>query len=443
MRSNLAIQLIVLSVLLLGLRGDSGGADTQIAAERVTIRLADNSTISGTIEQVDDAGVRFLTDAGNRVFFRREEISAQDAGIIWKIADKGSTDPGRPSTWLAPEEGVRVTKGDETMEGRVTEEDKLKIRIKRAGSLYEYEKAGVKIERPVWISPFDIDPQEAHARLMREQPPRTQYEHKMLADYLMSKNLKDLAEQHYWQYEVLKRKGPQSRLYEDLQDWRQKVQDAKAKEELFAIGRDLLDEQYEAALEKLEKVGSTRADMAGVSEFGHIKQQLSSLREIAIQQRVINSYLGIMDSLLEVTAANRRLGYAESLAYILARLPKDVLQRVADKFGMDEESVQRVWDSRNGGVLFETSYEGGTWLIESPETGDREKWWAEAGNSARYYTLKSAYVEQAMKVVRAFHKECPVCGGLGKVEARISDVTDRGICRSCRGLGKVRVVIYR
>jgi hypothetical protein len=111
---------------------------------------------------------------------------------------------------------------------------------------------------------------------------------------------------------------------------------------------------------------------------------------------------------------------------------------------MEANTVRQVWDSRPRGNVGTADYGRGTWLVEMPQAGNIEKWWNAASNMERFNVLLGVCAEQNLRVVLKTHKNCPTCGGGGRVKpgGALPAFPSNGQCTDCMGLGKSRVVVY-
>jgi hypothetical protein len=117
-------------------------------------------------------------------------------------------------------------------------------------------------------------------------------------------------------------------------------------------------------------------------------------------------------------------------------MANETVKIIKSKFNLAGNIIS-IWQSRLTKGSYYLSYDSSTWLIESPDLYDAEKWWRDANSRERFNYLKGVFVERFFHVKKIIYKNCSLCGGTGRADSRYL-----GRCPTCMGLRKIRVIIY-
>ncbi|MBI3099408.1 MAG: hypothetical protein HYY93_14450 [Planctomycetes bacterium] len=304
-------------------------------------------------------------------------------------------------------------------------------------------------------------PEELYRMLLSQGAPQTADDHRFLGDQCLKLGLREQALRHYGMYELLQaRERPEGRVVDSLRRIRQDLADAVLRDELYTVGKHILDEEYDRALHELREATARGNAPEGVlAELNRVAAEVSLLRERTITERVIDSWEAFQDALLRSWAVDRGLAFADAFAATTRSATAEIRRRVAEKFSLSEEAVARIWADRPSNRLHESSYGDGTWLVEMPDLGGQEEWWTKATNDRRYAFLRAVHAEDQRRVIRTGHKGCTACGGTGLrgefrgeglpggAEPPASGGVAAGpgprSCPTCRGLRHERYVLYR
>lgn len=443
--SRLVICLLTLGLALINASASDPPATGVVVNFKVKGSFA---RYEGEVTEFNDQWFRLRTTDGLDIQFYWAEVVDADADHIKKAV--GLITPPSTEKLALTEAGVKVTRladkseylGKELPEFSTPEY----IVIKSRGERYKFPRKEVIIESKL-LSVKDIySEKELYEMLQGTQVPRTAREHLQMAELCSFYGLRAKAEEHYRFYELLAQTDlPEGRLAEYLNRLRESYPDTQLKEELYLMSIELMDEEYSKAIERLNRLEKNLGDPNLLLELREVRRQIESARQVSINTRIVAAWMAVLRSLLRTKATDRSARFSECINYATADVMRQAAARVAQRVGMEADSVRQVWNKRPGDNIGIADYGRGTWLVEMPETGNIEEWWSEASNTERFNVLLGVCAEQNLRVVLITHKNCPTCGGTGRVKPADAPLKfpSTGRCLDCMGLGRSRVIVYR
>lgn len=477
MTARLRIGIALLLVFGFALPGATRAEDTR------TIEFANGQFRHGVVSaDPAGAGIFFLQDGlekGMEAHYDWSDLSAETLAALGEngyqvpsaYRQSGGADQTHetagPRPVLPPVQGVRLTTSDgETVVGAIDTRfstDKILHVLTTGGRRGPFAREQVRLESVTLAPQLVYPPDELYRMLLALGSPQTADDHRYLGDKCLELGLREHALKHYGMYELLQaRERPEGRLVDSLTRIRQELSDAALRDELYSVGKHVLDEEYDRALDELrEATARGNAPETVLENLRRLAGEISLLRERTIAERVIDSWEAYQDALLRSWAVDRGLGFADAFSATTKTATTEIRRRVAEKFSLSEDAAGRIWADRPSNRMHEVSYGDGTWLVEMPDLRGQEDWWQKATNDRRYAVLKAIHAEDQRRVIRVGHKGCTTCGGTGlRGEVRVAMATapdaplspaagpvsptaGTRACPACRGLKHERYVLYR
>ena len=433
-----------------------GPAAPPAGPEWVSLRFIDGSQRRGLLVGQDDLGILFRhTEESPAVRFTWAEIDPEYVRILRSrvtasVTPASAYASAEAGEFTLPGEIVTLQSG-QVIRGKPMPEASTKeylilktssgpdpIKVDRA-AIMKMEPANLRITEVYTV-------REAYQQLMERQFPKTGEDHLKMGDLLVRAGLPDLALLHYRIGQALNRPETQvGRVYHELARFRERVEDLALQSKIWNIQQAAFDEEYDAAAARIAELRVAMAKDPKAASFmpdlDAIAQNLSGLKARSVEQRMLEDWEATTDSLLMQKASDRSVGFLAAVQYVSGPLPEDILNRVAQRYQVDRETVKKAWETRPRTRAMQLSYDNATWLAEAPDSPDKTDLWEKASPRARYQFLRGRYVEQHLETVQVGHKDCPECGGSGETRAIVP--SKEKSCTSCRGTGKVRFVFYR
>ncbi|MDQ7780521.1 MAG: hypothetical protein RDV41_12570 [Planctomycetota bacterium] len=405
----------------------------------------------GRLVDFDDTSFRILTPDGLTVQFYWIELVDADAARMRASLGLRVTKAGEPDE-AAPhptEAGLKVTRLADKAEWYGKEEAGLStpetVVIKSRGDRFSFRRAEVQIES-LMLGIKDIySEKELYELMLAGQVPRTAKEHLRVAELCSRYGLAGKAEEHYRFYELLSREDlPEGRLAGYVNKMRESFGDAQVKEQLYLMGVELMDEEYSKALDRLKTIERDFGEEELLNELKEVRKQIDLARQWSINTRIVESWRVILRSLLRTKATDRGARYSDCMEFAVHGVVVETAARVALRVGVEASPVKEIWQSRTSDSVETVDYGRGSWLVEASHLGDVEQWWDRASNAERFNILMGIHAEHNMRVRLKTHKNCPTCGGTGRVKPGGPPPVfpSKDQCTDCSGLGKSRVVIY-
>ncbi len=328
------------------------------------VRLRDGTLVHGEIVEFDEAtGFTLLrVDNGGLLTLRWNHLSAEEARRI-KVS-RGFTGE---EVELYEVDVVQLLMKNGTFEtGALVEGGPRDVfTLRRRSGVDEFPKRYVQSVESARAEGLAIfSPDELYLRILTEQgTPTTAAEHLDVAVTCEGARLYARAREHY---RATRDTDPEYRpdlLASRLERVDIRIEEAAATALLDELRQRLYRRQFDTAEELAARFREEFPASRQLGDLADLQQQIAERRREFHAGRIISDYFSFLNAGLSRIARNDDMTLGAAMELVEEGLHEELVTKLSRSYGVDEEIIQELWDTRRGGSLRSSSYGSGTFIL--------------------------------------------------------------------------------